>query len=260
MSFYGWPDGDQSKSPTKMLFHDSGYFMPALVAPLLARGYSKIMNCNIMASEPIGLAMQVLLYFGLSLNHCREGVFETLEAMPPSNPGAFGTLFEAGNDLMNVSEEIRDRFRLNIKMKDGSTKPIRKLPKIAVLALEDIYKQIDDITESGDAGVYVLPSDNYKNKYELKVASNDYHGLPAYPNQKATIMILDSYLMSEKPPTNWTSKCNVQQQSLPPITGKLTSFGFVPSDHVNYAGDFKCWCVLSQRKKIAKFLDLQIIE
>ena len=151
-------------------------------------------------------------------------------------------------------------FSLNIKKEDGSTKPIRKLPKIAVLALEDIYKQIDDISESGDAGVYVLPSDNYKNKYELKVASNDYHGLPAYPNQKATIMLIDSYLMSEKPPTNWTSKCNVQQQSLPPITGKLTSFGFVPSDHVNYAGDFKCWCVLSQRKKIAKFLDLQIIE
>ena len=212
-----------------------------------------------MAFEPIGLALQVLLYFGLCINHSPEGGIETVGGVPPSTPGAFSTLFEAGNDLMDVSEEIRERFLLNIKKKDGTTKPIRKLPKIAVLALEDIYKQIDDITESGDAGVYVLPSNNYKNKYELKVASNDYLGLPAYPNQKATIMLIDSYLEAEKP-NNWKSKCNVQRQSLSPITGKLAGFGFVPADHVNYTGDFACWSVLSQRKKIAKFLDLQIIE
>ena len=228
--------------------------MPALVAPLLARGYSKIMRYNV-AGGPLAVVKQILIIFGLCINHSPEGVVETTKGVPPTNPGAFGTLFEAGNDLMDVSEEIRDRFRLNIKKKDGSTKPIRKLPKIAVLALEDIYKQIDDITESGDAGVYVLPSDNYKNKYELKVASNDYHGLPAYPNQKATIMIFDSSISN-----NWKSKCNVQRQSLSPITGKAASEGFLPADHVNYNGDFACWSVLSQRKKIAKFLDLQIIE
>ena len=256
MSFYGWPDGDQSKSPTKMLFHDSGYFMPPSIAPLLARGYSKIMRYNV-AGGPLAVVKQILIIFGLCINHSPEGVVETTKGVPPTNPGAFGTLFEAGNDLMDVSEEIRDRFRLNIKKKDGSTKPIRKLPKIAVLALEDIYKQIDDITESGDAGVYVLPSDNYKNKYELKVASNDYHGLPAYANQKATIMLVDSYFAQEQP-NNWTSKCNVQ--SLSPMTGIAVSKGFLPADHVNELGDFACWSVLSQRKKIAKFLDLQIIE
>ena len=164
---------------------------------------------------------------------------------------------------MDVSEEIRNRFGLNIKKKDGSRKSIRKLPKIAVLALEDLFKQIDDITESGDACVYVFPSNNYKNKYELKVASNDFHGLPAYLNQKATIMMFDGYFHYDKPynkdlPNNW--KCNVQGQSLSPLTGKAAAYGILPADHVNYAADFTCWSVLSQRKKIAKFLDLQIIE
>ena len=56
MSFYGWPDGDQSKSPTKMLFHDSGYFMPPSIAPLLARGYSKIMRYNV-AGGPIAVEL-----------------------------------------------------------------------------------------------------------------------------------------------------------------------------------------------------------
>jgi len=258
MSFYGWPDGDQSKSPTKMLFHDSGFFQPTTIAPLLARGYSKIMYYSVFSGPKI-LAAEVLKYFGLCINHSPEGAVETVEKVPPSVPGAFSTLFEAGDDLMDVSEEIRELFELNIKKKDGSTKPIRKLPKIAVLALEDLYKQIVDIYNSGDAGVYVLPSDNYKNKYELKVASNDYHGLPAYTNQKATIMLVDSYLFVEKP-NNWKSKCNIQHQSLSPITGKAASQGFLPADHVNYNGDLACWSVLSQRKKIAKFLDLQIIE
>ena len=53
-----------------------------------------------MAFEPIGLALQVLLYFGLCINHSPEGAVETVGGIPPSTPGAFSTLFEAGNDLM----------------------------------------------------------------------------------------------------------------------------------------------------------------
>jgi len=262
MSFYGWPDGDRSKPPIKMLFDDSGYFSPPTIATLLARGYSKIMRYNVEGG-PKFVAQQILIYFGLAINSSPEGIVEITDNIPQSCPGAFSTTFEAGNDLMDVSEEIRNRFGLNIKKKDGSRKPIRKLPKIAVLALEDLYKQIDDITESGDACVYVFPSNNYRNKYELTVASNDFHGLPAYLNQKATIMMFDGYFHYDKPynkdlPNNW--KCNVQGQNLSPLTGKAAAYGILPADHVNYAGDYTCWSVLSQRKKIAEFLDLQIIE
>mmetsp|Transcript_53930 Transcript_53930/g.62283 ORF Transcript_53930/g.62283 Transcript_53930/m.62283 type:complete len:657 (+) Transcript_53930:19-1989(+) len=250
LSFSGWPDGDQSKSPTKMLFYDAGYFMPSTIAPLLARGYSKIMK-QIVFPGVKTVVMDILFLFGLGINASPKGVVEIVEKFPTSLPGAFTTTFEAGDDLMDVSKDIRVLFGLNIVQKDGSTKPIKKLPNIAVLALEDLYEQYKHNTELGVAAVYVFPSKSYRNKYELKVASNDFHGLPAFPNQKATLIFVQSY----DPPKNWKGKCNVNVPSKPGI------FDFnVSAYQVNYYSDQACWSVLSQRKKIAEFLDLQIIE
>jgi len=250
LSFYGWPDGDRSKSPTKMQFDDSGYFQSSTIAAPLARGYSKIMK-QIVFPGVKTVVMDILFLFGLGINASPKGVVEIVEKFPTSLPGAFTTTFEAGDDLMDVSKDIRVLFGLNIVQKDGSTKPIKKLPNIAVLALEDLYEQYKHNTELGVAAVYVFPSKSYRNKYELKVASNDFHGLPAFPNQKATLIFVQSY----DPPKNWKGKCNVNVPSKPGI------FDFnVSAYQVNYYSDQACWSVLSQRKKIAEFLHLQIIE
>jgi len=257
MPFWGWPDGDRSKSPTKMQFYDAGYFQPSTFAPLLARGYSKIMKYT-MGPAVRSAVGDIMTLFGLSINHSIHG-YNDAAGNPPANPGAFGKVFEAGDDFTDISAEMNGWFHLNIVQKDeggkdDTKKPIKKLPTIAVLALQDLREQYEHITKSGDAEVYVFPSNNYRNKYELKVASNDFHGLPAYPNQKATLIFIGSF----NPPKNWTKKgeCNVDvPSSMPgPFDHNVSAY------QANYFSDLACWSVLSQRKKIAEFLDLQINE
>lgn len=54
---YGWPDGNMSKAPTKLLFDDSGYLQSSKIAPAVARGVTKVVNMTIQSSPVDNVAI-----------------------------------------------------------------------------------------------------------------------------------------------------------------------------------------------------------
>ncbi|EOD41260.1 hypothetical protein EMIHUDRAFT_199536 [Emiliania huxleyi CCMP1516] len=54
---YGWPDGNMSKAPTKLLFDDSGYLQSSKIAPAVARGVTKVVNMTIQSSPVDNVAL-----------------------------------------------------------------------------------------------------------------------------------------------------------------------------------------------------------